>query len=176
MSRDSTTINTPLLQTDLLKQCHVMTPVFPLDGPCTQLCCLSCLFSAINVCSNWLLTHKWKPATGDQHVYLKPKTYFYYYFWLCMPKPTYLMHNLCNEYMLCNCTISQYANFFFFFYPSDQKTSHLSLVWDKREVTTTVTHHIKKQQQWLAGYNVFPSDEEVTHLTPATEIFSLRDL
>lgn len=70
--------------------------------------------------------------------------------------------------MLCNFTKS-----FFFFVTHQTRTSHLTWVWDEREVTMTVTHHIWKQQQWLSGYSVFRSDEEVAHLTPATEIILL---
>lgn len=117
-----------------------MTPVFPLDGPCTQLCCLSCCFLPLT----FALIDFW-PTYGNQQPVTNTFT--------CSPRLTftitfdcaclsiYLMYNLGIEYMLCTCTISHYA--FFFFNPPDQKTSHvICLRWE--EVTTVVAHCSKK--------------------------------
>lgn len=110
-----------------------MPSVFPLDGPCTQLCCLSSCFLPLT----FALIDIW-PTNGNQQLVTNmfTKTYFYYYFWLCMLKPIYLVYNLCN-WLLCNCTISCYVFYLFF---SHQTRKHQIF---QSEMTTAV----RKQQQ-----------------------------
>lgn len=113
-----------------IKGCHVMTPVFPLDGPCTQLCCLSCCSLPLT----FALIDFW-PTDGKTSANLLcwPTLTCKTPFWLCLVN-LHSLHHLIDTTTTCWATaqLSHCANRFVSPTAPDQKTSYLLSVWEGR--------------------------------------------
>lgn len=101
-----------------------------------------------NLCKSPLLTN----AT------LTCKTHF----WSCLVN-LHSQHHLIDQqlYMLGNCTIISLDKQICFPHCTRPENiiSVISSRWEMSQVLLTAS--LAKQQQWLTGYNMFPSDEEV---------------
>lgn len=113
--------------------CHVMTPVFPLDGPCTQLSCLPCCSLPLT----FALIDFWPPdrkplqtsSSADKTQRWPAELTFDCAWWICIHCIIWLINNYT---CWVAAQLSHYANSFVSPTAPDQKTSYLLSVWDGR--------------------------------------------
>lgn len=139
-----------------------MTPVFPLDGPCTQLCCLSCCSLPLT----FALIDFWptdgkplqttssadqrNPDLQDSLLIVPGKSAFTASFDWSTTIHVGQLHN----YLFMQTDVFPPLH-----HTKKNIISVISMRWEKSQVLLPAS--LAKQQQWVTGYNMFPSDEEV---------------